>query len=117
MFFTKQSILWENAGPYTSCWSFIKEKRRKKALTSSNADLEASPPRILSARLIELEREGLIVKQTDDSSLPAVSRYYLTESGGEEFIKVIQEIKKWGGSKWKFSNNECDRSVCKYCDL
>lgn len=92
-----------------------KGEKKEKGFNELKRRLGGVTPKILSARLIELEREGLIVKQTDDSSLPAVSRYYLTESG-EEFIKVIQEIKKWG-SKWKFSNNECDRSVCKYCDL
>ena len=73
-----------------------KGEKKEKGFNELKRRLGGVTPRILSARLIELE-------------------YYLTESG-EEFIKVIQEIKKWG-SKWKFSNNECDRPVSKYCDL
>ncbi|MDD3247077.1 MAG: helix-turn-helix domain-containing protein [Methanosarcina sp.] len=92
-----------------------KGEKKEKGFNELKRKLGGITPRILSARMTELESEGLIVKQVDNSTVPTRSEYFLTDSG-EDFIKVIQGIKKWG-SKWKFNNSECDRSVCKYCDL
>lgn len=92
-----------------------KGEKKEKGFNELKRKLGGITPKILSARLVELESEGLIVKQTDNSTVPGRSEYFLTESG-EDFIHVIQEIKRWG-TKWKFRNSECDRSVCKYCDL
>ncbi|AKB25784.1 Transcriptional regulator, HxlR family [Methanosarcina sp. MTP4] len=92
-----------------------KGDKKEKGFNELKRKLGGVTPRILSARLVELESEGLIIKQTDHSKVPGRSEYFLTESG-EDFIQVIQGIKKWG-TKWKFKNSECDRSVCKYCDL
>ena len=44
-----------------------KGEKKEKGFNELKRRLGGVTPRILSARLIELEREGLIVKQTDDS--------------------------------------------------
>ncbi|NMC58791.1 MAG: helix-turn-helix transcriptional regulator [Candidatus Methanofastidiosa archaeon] len=70
-------------------------------------------PKILSLRLSELENEGLIQKNIDNSKIPIKCEYSLTESG-EDFIHIIQEIKEWG-LKWKFDNPKCAGTYCKQC--
>ncbi len=72
-------------------------------------------PKILSARLKELEKEGLINKKVDASSFPVKCEYSLTKSG-EDFINIIQDMKKWA-LKWKIKNIVCQKSDCKDCDL
>lgn len=89
-------------------------EKREKRFNELKRRLDYITPKILSARLSELEREGLIEKKVDLSIVPPKSEYFLTESG-EDFVKIIQDIKQWG-LKWKFENHECDRSLCKYCD-
>ncbi|MEA2038134.1 MAG: helix-turn-helix domain-containing protein [Nanoarchaeota archaeon] len=72
-------------------------------------------PKIFSARLKELEKERLIKKKIDASKFPVKCEYTLTNSG-EDFIKIIQDIKKWS-LKWKIKNIECEKANCKDCDL
>ena len=70
---------------------------------------------VLSARLKELEHEELILKRVDSSTVPIKSEYSLTKSG-EDFIKIIQDMKKWA-LKWKFKNIVCEKANCKECVL
>jgi len=49
-------------------------------------------PKILSARLKELEAEGLVKKRVDAETFPIKSEYALTESG-EKFIKILKNMK------------------------
>ena len=72
-------------------------------------------PKILSLRLKELEKEGLIVKKVDSQTFPIKCEYSLTKSG-EEFIDVIQEMKKWA-LKWKVKNKVCKSRDCGSCKL
>jgi len=92
-----------------------KGDKKEKHFNELKRKVVGITPKILSARLVELEVEGLIEKQIDSLSVPKKSNYFLTESG-DDFVKVIREIKKWG-TKWKFKNHECDRSLCRYCDI
>ncbi len=78
-------------------------------------NMEDITPKVLSARLKELERQKLINKTIDTSSFPVKTYYQLTERG-IDFINVIQAIKKWT-LKWKFSNKLCEASDCKNCPL
>jgi len=71
-------------------------------------------PKILSARLKELEKYKLIEKKVDNREFPIKSEYSLTKSG-EEFIKVIEEMKKWS-VKWG-GESACKDKECKYCDF
>ena len=72
-------------------------------------------PKILSARLKELEKEGLVKKKIDSSGFPIKTFYSLTLSG-KDFFKVIHEIKQWS-LKWKIGNLACINMDCKNCTL
>ena len=70
-------------------------------------------PKILSARLKELEKENLIKRRVDTKNFPIKSEYTLTEMG-KEFIKVIEKMKDWA-LKYKIDNQECEIKTCKEC--
>jgi DNA-binding HxlR family transcriptional regulator len=72
-------------------------------------------PKILSERLKELEREGLVARRVDATSFPVRSEYTLTESG-LEIIGIIRDIKRWA-LKWKVQNIACGEQDCKVCVL
>jgi len=72
-------------------------------------------PKVLSARLKELEREGLVEKSFDGSSFPVRSEYNLTESG-LEIVEVVKAMKRWA-LKWKIANIECSCQDCSECVL
>jgi len=72
-------------------------------------------PKILSTRLKELEKNKLISKKIDTSEFPIKCEYSLTKSG-EDFIKIIKDIKKWA-LKWKIKNKVCADSDCSECEL
>jgi len=71
--------------------------------------------KVLTARLRELEREGLVENSVDSSSFPVKSRYTLTESG-LEIISIIKDLKRWA-LKWKINNIECSCLDCSQCVL
>lgn len=70
-------------------------------------------PKMLSARLKELEKRKLVSKKLDSSSVPIKSFYALTKSG-EDFIRIIKSIKKWA-LKWNINNKLCEGLDCKNC--
>ena len=72
-------------------------------------------PKVLSVRLRELEKEGLISKKIDASKFPVKCEYSLTKSG-IDFINIIQDIKNWA-LKWKPHQNICERMECKNCEI
>lgn len=72
-------------------------------------------PKVLSARLKELEREGLVENSFDGSSFPVRSEYTLTESG-LEIVEIVKEMKRWA-LKWKITNIECSCQDCSECVL
>jgi len=102
-------------------WSLIilleiyKGKNNQKRYTEIKNNIQNISPKILSNRLKELEREGIINKKIDTSSFPVKCEYSLTDSG-EDIIKIIKEIKKWS-LKWKIKNQICEERNCKDCDL
>jgi DNA-binding HxlR family transcriptional regulator len=71
--------------------------------------------KVLSARLKELEKEGLVENSVDSTTFPAKSYYTLTESG-LEIIDIIKNMKQWA-LKWKISNPECGCQDCSQCVL
>jgi len=77
--------------------------------------LNGITPKVLSARLKELVREGLIEKEVDDSSFPPKAEYSLTESG-LEIVEIVKEMKRWA-LKWKIDNIECSCQDCSECVL
>lgn len=92
-----------------------KGEDKRKRFNELKNKLEDVTPKTLSIRLKELENQGLVKKEVDDSSIPIKSEYSLTESG-EEFLNIIDKIKNWG-LKWKYDNAECASSDCKMCQL
>ena len=77
--------------------------------------LKEITPKILSTRLKELEKERLIEKRVDSSKVPIKCEYSLTKSG-EDFIRIIHDMKQWA-LKWRIKNIICEKSNCKDCEL
>jgi DNA-binding HxlR family transcriptional regulator len=71
--------------------------------------------KVLSSRLKELEKEGLIENRVDDTSFPVKSEYTLTPSG-LEIISIIKDMKRWA-LKWKITNIDCSCQDCGECLL
>lgn len=71
--------------------------------------------KVLSARLKELEKEGLIENRIDSTAFPVKSEYTLTDSG-LEIIDIVKGMKRWA-LKWKISNIECSCQDCSECVL
>ena len=69
-------------------------------------------PKILSTRLKELAKEGLIIKRVDSTVVPIKSEYSLTKRG-DEFIEIIKQIKNWTTRWGEFKR--CKASDCKTC--
>jgi len=86
---------------------------KTKRYSEIKKGLDGITPKILSARLKELEKEKMIIKKIDTSSFPIRCDYFLTESG-KDFIKIIKDMKKWA-LKWKIKNKECEGTNCKDC--
>jgi DNA-binding HxlR family transcriptional regulator len=95
--------------------SIILEVYKKKTVryqTLKNS-LPKITSKILSARLKELEKEGLVSKKTDYSIRPIKCEYSLTETG-KEFIHVIKLLKSWA-LKYKIKNKICESQTCEEC--
>ena len=87
-------------------------KKRYSEIKNKMPDIT---PKVLSARLKELEKEGLLKKHIDASSFPVKSEYELTKIG-IDFISIIKDIKSWA-LRWKIHNKVCEQLDCKECDL
>jgi len=90
-------------------------KGNGKRYTEVKKSIPRITPKILSARLKELEGEGLIIKETDARTFPVKSEYSLTRSG-KDFVEIVKEMKQWG-LKWKVKNKNCEFSDCGDCKL
>lgn len=77
--------------------------------------LEDITPKVLSLRLKELEKEGLIHKDIDAGTFPVKCEYSLTKSG-EDFMAIIKDIKRWA-LRWKLRNKVCENADCRNCTL
>ena len=71
--------------------------------------------KVLSARLKELEEEGLVERRAEARSFPVKTEYTLTASG-LELVGVIREIKRWA-LRWKIENRACGAQDCRDCVL
>ena len=117
----KDCIIYKTANFIGKRWTLLillelhKGNYQSKRYTELKKGLLGITPKILSTRLKELEKESLIIKKIDTSKFPVKCEYNLTESG-EEFIKIIKDIKKWT-LKWKVKNIVCQKTDCKECKL
>ena len=89
-----------------------KSKKRYSEIKKNMPDIT---PKVLSARLKELEEYEIITKEIDASSFPVKCEYELTKSG-YDFINIIKEIKKWS-LQWKIDNKLCENQECKDCEF
>ncbi|NMA10188.1 HTH-type transcriptional regulator YodB [Methanoculleus chikugoensis] len=71
--------------------------------------------KVLSARLKELEEEGLVEKHMEAGTVPVRSEYTLTASG-LGLVEVIKDIKRWA-LEWKIENRACGAQDCHDCVL
>ncbi|MBU0758219.1 MAG: helix-turn-helix transcriptional regulator [Nanoarchaeota archaeon] len=111
--------IYETANFIGKKWTLIillelyKGKEWSKRYSEIKDNIPMITAKILSARLRELEKEGLITKKIDASSFPIKCHYRLTKSG-EEFIRIIRDIKSWA-LRWKIKNKACQRLDCRNC--
>lgn len=102
-------------------WSLLllvelyKGKVKWKRYSELKGVLPGITPKVLSMRLKELVREKLVLHKVDAREFPAKSKYALSKSG-EDFMKIIKGIKRWG-LKWKVKNEHCESMGCKECDM
>jgi DNA-binding HxlR family transcriptional regulator len=92
-----------------------KSKSNSRRYSEIKNNLAEITPKVLSARLKELEKEGLIKKKIDTTQFPVKCEYTLTSSG-KDFITIIKEVKQWA-LKWKIKNIICEKASCKECSL
>jgi DNA-binding HxlR family transcriptional regulator len=92
-----------------------KGKEHTRRFSELKGCLKGITQKVLSARLKELEREGLIENRVDHTSFPVKSEYRLTESG-IEIIDIIKDLKSWA-LRWKITNIECGFQDCSECIL
>lgn len=92
-----------------------KGKDHTRRFSELKSCLEGITQKVLSARLKELEEEGLVENNVDDTSFPVKSEYTLTKSG-LEIIDIIKDMKRWA-LKWKITNIECSCQDCGECVL
>ncbi|MBM3200305.1 helix-turn-helix transcriptional regulator [Candidatus Woesearchaeota archaeon] len=92
-----------------------KDNAEWKRYSHLKGKLEDITPKILSSRLKELEKEGMIIKMIDAKTYPIKCEYSLAPSG-KDFIRIIKDIKKWA-LKWNIKNKACENSDCSTCTL
>jgi len=93
----------------------FKGENKWKRYNQIKSKLPQITSKMLSARLKELEKAGILTKRVDSSVVPIKSEYSLTKRG-EEFIDIIRLIKVWS-LKSGDKNNGCKGKDCKNCEF
>lgn len=115
----KKCAIYQIARIFGRKWTILilleiyKGKDTTKRYSEIKRSLLEITPKILSSRLKDLEKEGLITKKIDSSSMPIKCEYSLTRSGND-FIGIIRHMKRWVYS-WKVHNIACENQDCKDC--
>ncbi len=115
----KNCTIYQTASFIGKKWTLLilleiyKSKDNSKRYSEIKNELPKITPKILSLRLKELEKEKLIKKKIDTSKFPIRCDYSLTKRG-DDFIKIIKDIKKWA-LKWNIKNKVCEETNCKNC--
>jgi len=92
-----------------------KGRSRWKRYSALKGSLPEITPKMLAARLRELEKEKLVLRRIDTSEFPIKAEYSLTKSG-EAFISIIKDIKRWA-LEHKIKSQVCSSSDCRECRL
>jgi DNA-binding HxlR family transcriptional regulator len=91
-----------------------KGKDEWKRYNQIKIKLPGITPKMLSTRLKELEKTGIITKRIDSTVIPIKSEYSLTKHG-HEFMDVIRQLKLWS---IKYApNKSCGSRDCKNCEF
>ena len=90
-----------------------KGEEKWKRYNQLKSKLPQLTSKMLSARLKELEKAGILTKRVDSSVVPIKSEYSLTKRG-EEFIDIIKQIKNWS-LKSMDNKSGCRSRDCKTC--
>jgi len=90
-------------------------KSKWKRYSEVKRGLKSITPKILSLRLKEMEKDGLVKRRIDTKTFPIKSEYSLTERG-TDFVGIIKEIKSWA-LKWKVRNDVCETVNCRECEI
>lgn len=114
----KDCVLFQVTGFISKKWSLLiilelSKGNKLKRYSELKRALSGITPKMLSARLKELKKEGLIEKKITTTSVPFKTEYFLTESG-KDFLVVLEQIKKWG-IKNKSPSSNCKLRKCKFC--
>ena len=92
-----------------------KGKSKWKRYSELKKKIPKITPKMLSDRLKSLEKEGIVKNKIDAEKFPVKSKYTLTKKG-EDFFRVIEEVKEWG-LKWKVGHSDCPDLDCKECEF
>lgn len=86
-----------------------------KRYTGLKREIAGITPKILSLRLKELEKQGLVKKRIDTSIFP-IGCYYSLSRSGMDLVGIIKKMKSWA-LKWNIDSRVCSMSDCKNCKL
>ena len=118
---TKKCPLYQTSSFMGKKWTILilcelyKGRKKWKRYSEIKRKVPGITPKMLSTRFKETKKEGLVKRRIDASTFPIKSEYRLTPKG-EDFIQIIQEMKKWA-LKWKVKNEHCESVDCADCAL
>jgi DNA-binding HxlR family transcriptional regulator len=113
--------VYKTVGYISKKWTLLillelyKGDSNKKRYSEIKKNMPDISPKILSARLKELQKENMIIRDVDINSFPIKCEYSLTKSG-KDFVKIIKDIKNWA-LKWNINNEMCGGQDCKDCEF
>ena len=112
----KECVIYKTMDLIGKKWSLLiileLYKNEKMGFNEVKRALEDITPRMLSLRLTDLKKHGLIKSRMINK--PIRVEYELTESG-KDLIKLVNQIKEWS-LKWIYPDEECYKD-CKDCCL
>ncbi|MFT4302935.1 MAG: winged helix-turn-helix transcriptional regulator [Candidatus Woesearchaeota archaeon] len=90
-------------------------EKKSKRYSNIKSQLSGITPKILSARLKEMEKQKLIKKRVDATKFPVKTYYSLTDKGNA-FLKILKNVKEWS-LKYNESIEFCEDTDCILCDV
>lgn len=117
----KRCPVYNTAGFIGKRWTILiltelyKGNKKWKRYSEIKSMLSDITPKMLSMRLNELKKEGMITKRVSTKSFPVKSEYSLTDMG-VDFVTVIKQMRKWA-IKWNVKNSFCESASCEACNI
>ena len=113
--------IYKTAGFVGKRWTILvlaelsRGKEQWKRYSQIKRGLRGITPKMLSMRLRELEKDGLIKRRISTDSFPVKSEYSLTPMGSD-LVEVIRGMRGWA-IKWNVKNAHCESASCAECDI